>query len=275
MLASTSASAFGQRGHEIVAQLATHYLSEDAEDLIKTLYGDNYRRLLLEDAWFAERLTRQRGNEWRLGYHYTWFNEGDDGFDPDTHCPQGVCSVAAVLSSEQVLTDPDASRNQRLNAFRFLVHYMADLHDPTNAGFAYDRGGRETELIASNLERPSLHEVWQQELFDHLPHPPFVMANLWSRTLSDEQRQEWQQGEPASWVWETHEVARDLAYPLAESAGGWNAIYRREAMPALEEQLKKAAVRLALRLNMIASGALDDLAPAEDPMAAPDLMDFD
>ncbi|MEX1057781.1 MAG: S1/P1 nuclease, partial [Natronospirillum sp.] len=76
---------------------------------------------------------------------------------------------------------------------------------------------------------------------------------------------------PASWVWETHELARDMAYPLAEQANGWNAIYRRDAMPALETQLKKAAVRLAVRLNMVA--AINAPAGAGHT-ASPSLLDY-
>ncbi|TGG91535.1 hypothetical protein E4656_16025 [Natronospirillum operosum] len=270
-LLALPAQGFGERGHQIVAQLATYYLNDDARALVESLYGTNYRRLLLEDANYAQQVTRRRGNEWRLGYHYTWFREGDSGFVPAEHCPNGICSVAAVLSAEEVLADDGASRNQRMDAFRFLVHYMADLHDPVNAGFAADRGGRETELVGSDLERYSLFEIWQHELFEHLPHPPFVMANIYARQITDEQRREWEAGEPASWVWETHTVARDIAYPAVQRAGGWNSIYRREALPALEEQLKKAAVRLASRFNQVVSmqsaqGALE---------ASPDLLEFE
>lgn len=265
----------------MVVQLSTFFWSDDTRTMVESLYGhNNYRRLLLEDAWFAERLTRQRGNEWRLGYHYTWFEEGDQGFNLQAHCPNGICSVAAVLASERILMNPNASRNQQLNAFRFLIHYMGDLHDPMNAGFAADRGGREIEVVASNLERLSLHEIWQERVFDHLPHDPFVMANLWARSIPDNQRQQWQRGEPASWVWETHELARDMAYPLIESADGWNAIYRREAMPALEEQIKKAAVRLAFRLNMVAASRAGEMpstgsgADLPETEGSPDLLEF-
>ncbi len=268
---SAPVQAFGERGHQIVAQLATFYLSEDALALIHEFYGENYRRLLLEDAHYAQQVTRRRGNEWRLGYHYTWFAEGDTGFQPERHCPNAICSVTAVHGAEEVLADPDASRTRRMDALRFLIHYMADLHDPVNAGFRGDRGGRETELVGSDLERLSLFEVWQEALFDHLPQPPFVMANVYARQITETQRRAWQQGEPAGWVWETHEVARDLAYPLVERAGGWNAIYRREALPALEEQLKKAGVRLAIRLNQVAAGQ-QVRSPAEDD---PDLMEFE
>ncbi|MCH8551594.1 MAG: S1/P1 nuclease [Natronospirillum sp.] len=265
------AQAFGERGHQIVAQLSTYYLSDDAQALVRDLYGEHYRRLLLEDANYAQQVTRRRGNEWRLGFHYTFFEEGDTGFQPERHCPNGICSVAAVLDAEAVLADESASRARRLDAFRFLVHYMADLHDPVNAGFSHDRGGRETELVGSDLERRSLFEIWQNDLFDHLSHPPFVMANIFARQITDEQRREWQQGEPASWVWETHEVARDLAYPLADRAGGWNSVYRREALPALETQLKKAGVRLATRLNQVAAAGL-----IQDPLPGnTDVMEFE
>lgn len=271
LVLSAPVQAFGERGHQIVAQLATFYLSDDAQALIHEFYGDNFRRLLLEDANYAQQVTRRRGNEWRLGYHYTWFAEGDTGFDPERHCPNMICSVSAVRGAEEVLVDSGASRARRMDALRFLVHYMADLHDPVNAGFRHDRGGRETELVGSDLERLSLFEVWQEALFDHLPHPPFVMANIYARQISDAQRRQWQQGEPASWVWETHEVARGLAYPLVERADGWNAIYRREALPALEEQLKKAGVRLATRLNQVAAAE-----QIPDPATeGPDLMEFE
>ena len=270
LLLAAPAQAFGERGHELVAQLATYYLSDDAHAMVTDLYGENYRRALLEDANYAAQLTRERGNEWRLGYHYTWFTEGDDGYSAAQHCPNNLCSVSAVMTAEQVLLSANAKRNQRRDAFRMLMHFMADLHDPMNAGFRADRGGRELELQASDLSRHTLYNVWQEGLFDHLPHAPFVMANAWSRSLSEEQRREWQRGEPASWVWETHEMARDLAYPLVERAGGWNARYRREAMPALEVQLKKAAVRLAVRLNMIAASN-----PATAGMdGVPALLDF-
>lgn len=263
--------AFGERGHELVAQLATYYLSDDAHAMVQELYGDNYRRALLEDANYAAQLTRERGNEWRLGYHYTWFYEGDDGYSAARHCPNNLCSVSAVMTAEQVLQSSAASLNQRRDAFRLLVHFMADLHDPMNAGFHADRGGRERELVASDLTRHTLYSVWQDGLFDYHPHGPFVMANAWSRTLSDAQRRDWQQGEPASWVWETHEMARDLAYPLADRAGGWNSVYRRDALPALETQLKKAAVRLAVRLNIV---AVTNPAAAAGMDEAPVLLDF-
>ncbi len=265
-------SAFGDRGHELVAQLATYYLTDDGQALIEDFYGSNYRRLFLADSLYAADVTEQRGNEWRLGFHYTWFSEGDAGFVADQHCPRGQCSVAAVLAARDVLSDQSRSPQSRLDALRFLVHYTADLHDPVNAGFRDDLGGRRVELTDSSLETHTLYEIWQEDLFDHLDHPPFVMANVYARQMQDFDVDQWQNGEPQSWVWETHEAARNTAWPLAEQAGGWNAIYRRDALPVLEEQLQKAAVRLAFLINQVAAS---DLSLPAGPVVEEPLLDYE
>lgn len=266
------AGAFGDRGHELVAQLATYYLTEEGQALIEDFYGTNFRRLFLDDSLYAADVMEQQGNEWRLGFHYTWFSEGDSGFVAEQHCPRGLCSVAAVLAARDVLQDQSRSAQSRLDALRFLVHYTADLHDPVNAGFHDDLGGRTMELTDSSLDTHTLFEIWQDDLFDHIDHPPFVMANVYARQLDEAQVSSWQTGEPQSWVWETYEVARDTAWPLAEQAGGWNAIYRRDALPVLEEQLQKAAVRLAFMINQVAAS---DLSLPGNPVVEQPLLDYE
>lgn len=234
-------------------QLASRFFTPEATELVRSFYGANYRNLLIADAnWTAINNSRP-GNEHQLPLHYTWFEEGDTGFDPARHCPQARCNVGAILAAERVLADPSHSRAQRMEAFRALLHYMGDLHDPMNAGFAHDRGGRDTIVVATDLRRVSLYSVWQTELFDYLTGRPFEIANAWFRDITPAMRAEWSAGTPQEWVWETHELTRDVVYPLVDTAGGWNAIYRVRALPLYQTQMKKAAVRLAERMNSVAA----------------------
>lgn len=253
LLLATQAHAFGERSHEVVVQLASRFFTPEATQLVRYFYGTNYRNLLIADANWTAVNNRRSGNEDRLPFHYTWFEEGDTGFDPAQHCPQARCSVGAILAAERVLANPEQSRAQRMEAFRALLHYMGDLHDPTNAGFRHDRGGRDTIVVATDLRRVDLYAVWQTELYDYFSGQPFEIANAWFRDITPAMRAEWVVGAPQDWVWETHTLTRDLVYPLVDTAGGWNAIYRVQALPVYEEQLRKAAVRLADRMNRVAA----------------------
>lgn len=245
------AHAFDARGHETVVQLASRFFSADTEAFLRHHYGSNYRLALINDANSVAIVNQRPENAARLALHYTWFDETDTRFDPAVHCPQAMCSVGAILAAERALLTPRLTRAQRMDALRALLHYMGDLHDPMNAGYHADRSGRDIMLMGPDLRRVSLYNIWQTLLFDYVRGRPFEVANAWARELTEQHVNEWSQGTPQEWIWETHLVARDVAYAKVEYADGWNAVYRVAVMPTYEEQLKKAAVRLAYRLNAV------------------------
>ena len=245
--------AFDARGHEVVVQLASRFFSADTEALLRNYYGSNYRLALINDANAVAITNQLPENRARLALHYTWFDDDDTQFDPAKHCPQAMCSVGAVLAAERALATPSLPRAQRMEALRALMHYMGDLHDPMNAGYRTDSSGRDIMLMGPDLRRVSLHAIWQSLLFDYLRGRPFEIANAWGRELTEQQVNEWSQGNPQVWIWETHEVARNTAYATVGAADGWNAVYRVAVLPTFEEQLQRAAVRLAQRLNAVSA----------------------
>ncbi|MFC3851552.1 S1/P1 nuclease [Salinispirillum marinum] len=251
--AGASVQAFDARGHEVVVQLASRFFSADTEALLRNYYGSNYRLALINDANAVAITNQLPENTARLALHYTWFDDDDTQFDPAKHCPQAMCSVGAVLAAERALITPSLPRAQRMEALRALMHYMGDLHDPMNAGYRTDSSGRDIMLMGPDLRRVSLYAIWQSLLFDYLRGRPFEIANAWGRELTEQQVNEWSQGNPQAWIWETHEVARNTAYATVGAADGWNAVYRVAVLPTFEEQIQRAAVRLAQRLNAVSA----------------------
>ncbi|HUC97485.1 MAG TPA: S1/P1 nuclease, partial [Candidatus Polarisedimenticolaceae bacterium] len=65
----------------------------------------------------------------------------------------------------QVLKSPDAPRNERRIALRFVAHLVGDIHQPLHAGFAEDRGGNSI-AVRFNGRKENLHSLWDTALVE-------------------------------------------------------------------------------------------------------------
>ena len=64
-----------------------------------------------------------------------------------------------------VLRDPQASRESKQEALRFLVHFVGDIHQPLHVGRRADRGGNSIPVTLFGQET-NLHSVWDTGLVD-------------------------------------------------------------------------------------------------------------
>lgn len=240
---SLFAQAFNADGHRLVVQLAQYRLDDNARGELSRLYGEQWQRELIRLADWAHE--EKPEPVWRT----VLFDADQTGFDPARQCPNNRCVVGAVLESQYVLTNPSFSQEAKREAVQYLMHFMADLHIPINAGLRQDRAGRDISLLTSNLRRIDLHHVWNEQLFQEIEETWFTRAQRYRRRLDEADAQRWIQPlSPVEWALESNRLAVEVAYPLAER-GQYDAIYVHRALPVLEEQLMKAGVRLAGLLN--------------------------
>jgi hypothetical protein len=61
--------------------------------------------------------------------------------------------------------DASVEKGVRTDALKFIVHLVADAHQPLHTGFALDGGGTNIKLTHPNM---SLHEVWDFEIINRL-----------------------------------------------------------------------------------------------------------
>jgi hypothetical protein len=74
-------------------------------------------------------------------------------------CADGNCVIAAIPAQYALLADrtqPDAARRE---ALKFLVHLVADIHQPLHAGHRRDLGGNRFQVNLDG-EGTNLHKVW-------------------------------------------------------------------------------------------------------------------
>ena len=130
------AHASGAEGHRLIAALADQQLSVQARSEIAWLLAIEPGATLASISTWADDTRTPSTAAW----HYVNMpRDAECHFDAARDCPGGVCVVGAIERQVAVLKSaaPDAVR---LKALKYIVHFVADVHQPLHAGYADDRG---------------------------------------------------------------------------------------------------------------------------------------
>jgi hypothetical protein len=246
LLAPAPAFGWGAQGHEVVAGVALREMTPAARRQVAQLLGSE--TMLVEQSNWADEIKDRRRDTSR--WHFVDIPLQAPAFVPQRDCAAGDCVVAQIEADIQTLRDRKLDANARAQALMFLIHFVADVHQPLHAEDNDDRGGNEVR-VQIGRERANLHRVWDVDVVEALGFDPDRVAAGIARDITPAQRQAWAHGKPADWANEAHAIARDQVYaPL----GGARYVrlprdYAWREAPVARTQLAKAGVRLAWLLN--------------------------
>jgi hypothetical protein len=244
----------------MVAQLMIPYLNTGASAELERLLGSDWKAMLVRNAGQVQADMSRPLNQHFSELQFTLFDMDDEAFMVEKHCPNGACSVGAVLESEQVLLKSSFDDAQKRQALWYLMHFNLQLHIPLNCGLIRDRGGRKIYVDDDQLKPVNLSFIWNYDLYRKLNQHWFSYAQLLYRKMNDnEAKYEWVSSlKPQDWAYETNRLAIAEAYPLALE-GRYSAAFINKGQAILELQLMKAAYRTAQLLNQIFPESEDDL----------------
>ena len=240
-LAPSPAQAWGPQGHEIVAQIALGDLTPAARNRVARLLGGP--AMMVHDSNWADEVRDQRRDT--AAWHYVDIPLAAPGYDPRRDCRNQDCVVAQIENDLRVLSNPRLSDSVRAEALRFLIHFVADVHQPLHAEDHGDKGGNQVRVTIGRY-RANLHRVWDSEVIDALG-PAGAIAG----SITPAERKAWASGTPAQWANEAHAIARDQIYP---PLAGRREVrlprdYAYRQAPVVRMLLAKAGVRLGFLLN--------------------------
>ena len=241
-----SAFAWGAEGHEVAAAIALGELSPAARTQVAHLLGSDV--MMVQESNWADEIKDQRRDTAR--WHFVDIPLQARGFAPGRDCADGNCVVAQIEADLAALRNKYLDDRRRAEALLFLIHFVADVHQPLHAEDNDDKGGNEVH-VQIGRERANLHRVWDVDVVEALGFDPGAVAAGIARSITPQQRQAWTKGTPADWANQAHAIARDQIYPPLAGASyirlprdyAW-----REA-PIARLELAKAGVRLAFLLN--------------------------
>jgi len=235
---------WGKIGHRVVGEIAQKNLSNAALKAVKDLAGD-------EELWKASTWPDEiRSDPKRSAtsfWHYVSIPTGKTYLDQKRNKDGDV--IEALYRFEDVLRNEKASKEERLEALRFIVHFLGDLHQPLHVGLAEDRGGNSIR-VKWFKDETNLHQVWDEALIDFEQLSYTEYANALNHVSSDD-RKEWEKGTFVSWAQESQDL-RPKVYDIPENKN-LSYEYSFKVKPVVELRLKQAGIRLAYVLNRIFS----------------------
>jgi hypothetical protein len=244
LLSAAPASAWGSKGHQIVAAVAERGLSSPASAMVAQLLGD---RTLQDVATLPDDWRRSRPET--AGWHFVDIPITDAAYDPARDCPTQDgdvghnCVVAAIEHFRTVLADTTATKDKRAEALIFLTHFIGDIHQPLHCADNDDRGGNQVTVKFMG-SKTNLHSVWDTALLNRRGMDVDGYADfLLQDTLGDRNPADLQAGPTIKWANEAYKLAKTNAYKVPKS-GTLGQAYVDRNLPVVDQQLLKAGLRL-------------------------------
>ena len=255
-LTAAPALAWGVQGHALVADVAQRQLQPAALAQVQSLLAVEDHSTLSDIASWADRLREHDPDLGRRSARWHYVNLARLGLPEEQncqyraaeHCADGNCVVAAIEEQGRLLADTAASPQQRLQALKFVVHFVGDVHQPMHAGYGHDKGGNDMQIQHAG-HGSNLHAFWDSgmlrtrgldnatylEQLMQLPDPVLAPA------------------QPARWAENSCHIAISAGvYPDSHRLGP---AYVEQQLPLIEAQLRAGGDHLADLLNTLLAPA--------------------
>lgn len=262
------AFAWGPVGHETVAYIAMDNLTPAAQKGVYALLSwgktQTYQENLASISNWADHV-RQFGRPETAPWHFIDLPIRKDitKADEQTYCPDNNCVLNALQIYEGILGDESKSKAKRLEALKFVVHFMGDLHQPLHCADDNDRGGNEKEVRfktpgkRGNGAKIKLHALWDHLIETKTVEDPRGLATELEKNITAEDKVSWDKGDEGDWAMESYQIAKTKIYagtdqgPQDYTDNPLPSDYYSKMRPIVDKQLEKAGVRLAFVLNEI------------------------
>jgi hypothetical protein len=252
----TQSFAWGFKGHQIVGDIARHHLTPTARQSLQALLGTDD---LASISNWADEVRPQHPEA--SGWHYVdiprdaaGFSEERDCYRPEEKHPSTLtdhhnCVVDRINMFRQVLADKNAPQETRLEALKFLVHFVEDVHQPLHA-IEDGRGGNDIHVkefgSAQCGKYPcNLHYEWDTGLLEHTGRSEQEYVSYLEQMITDKKLQAGN-GTPEDWANESFGLAKKV---WINNDGAVDAAYYKANIGIVDERLALAGLRLAAMLN--------------------------
>ena len=277
VLASRAALAWNDMGHQIIAIIAGHYLSDGARAQAEALLQSDTDSLTAHDlagaSIWADKYRDSDKNTTRARYEHTWrwhfadidagrpnipaacfgqptLTRGTDASDG----PAKDCVIDKINQFAAELADPKVGATERLLALKYVLNLVGDVHQPLNVVEEGNHHGMNVSVAARAVTPGDLYDYWDDVFVHRLGTNAQDVANKLMSRITPADVQQWSSAAPQLWALEAHQLGVDRAYGLRyqTDASGTPVLeddYVDVAVQTVGLQLSRAGVRLAYLIN--------------------------
>jgi len=269
-LSANSVLAWGDTAHRIICEIAFKELNSQARDEVKRLIRLDPVFFTFSGSCIWPDHPRKRSREHFVNLPRIATQLGTDP------CPLAdKCVVTAIESDLQVIANAGDSDSSKLDALKFLGHWVGDVHQPLHVSFKDDRDGN--RIKEARPCKRNLHSVWDGCIIEtKLGTDIRSIATDLRGAVTPADRTEWNSTGPKSWANESFKITTSEAvgYCVKKDGACWYAADNRELdsneekrvvvvddaymerqLPTIKKRLTQAGVRLGHLLNHAVGGS--------------------
>ena len=249
--------AWGPKGHAIIGDIAAARLTPVTKANIQLLLGSD---TLASVASWADQVRKDRDESYN--WHFVDVPKDAPGFSEERDCfrPQDKhkdaqtdhhnCVVDRIEMFEKTLADENASRTERIEALKWIVHFVGDLHQPLHA-IEEARGGNDIKLPVFGSPKCgdydcNLHWAWDTLLLEHAGYSEEEYVQRLEKLIEKDHLAQQPQGTPEEWANESHLQARQI---IDQKPAAIEEQYYQANIELVNRKLALAGLRLADLLN--------------------------
>lgn len=148
--------------HELTADIATHLLTPTASAKIHKLLSNGS---LASIAAWADQIKRLKEYAFSSTLHYVNPKDNEPtecNYVQSRDCVKNFCVVSAIFNYSSRVIDETIDQKQRVEALKFLVHFIGDIHQPLHVSGLF-RGGNGASAKFDG-SKANLHSIWDTTL---------------------------------------------------------------------------------------------------------------
>ncbi len=258
------ARGWNDEGHAAIGALAERRLGPEARAMVRELIGEGHLSDRDVAVWADDH--RDRTNAF---FHWVDIPFAAGRYDAARDCAGGRCAVARIeWAAAELARAGDPAR--RLEALRWLVHVVGDLHQPLHAAEGWRDGNLGGVRLPAHVGQrsyvASLHVLWDAEVVWPVLDgrvPEALAAALDAAAGPEVTRAALADLTPGGWAGESNRLARAAyaevgATPTRRERLEVPEAYVLQQRGRVEAQLTRAGLRLAALLDRAARAHLAD-----------------
>ena len=257
---------WGVTGHRTIGRIAANHLSPQASAAVRELLGNE---TLAEASTWPDEVRSQPEYKHTGPWHYINLPIGlsEPDFEKTVKGMTQENVYSALLQQEQVLGSTASSKEQKIEALKFIVHFIGDLHQPMHVSREEDKGGNTIQVNYSGVGT-NLHALWDSKLLDHLGLDDQQLAQKVDQ-VSAAQVSAWQSDPLIKWIWESYEISSKLYAEIdAMNSRSIDDSYYQAHIQIVQQRIEMAGVRLAGVLNRIFASGLATSSASGTPVTS-------
>jgi hypothetical protein len=236
---------WGFTGHRTVALIAERHLTLQAKTAVADLLGSES---IADVSTWADQVRNKPEYKNTAGWHFLNLPLGLNltDFEKQVKSQDKESVYTALIKQQLVLKSTSSTREQRIEALKYIVHFVGDAHQPMHISRSEDKGGNTIQLQYEG-KGTNLHSLWDSKLLDKQGMSDTQMSTELDKATPAQIKQ-WQSENILYWIYESYQISSQL-YSEVKSGSKLDDTYYQKHIGTVNERIEKAAIRLAGVLN--------------------------